>query len=178
MEKGCDYIGKRCSTILSKIGSRSSGDSRCLWNALSDRYFYYTLYKLHVIFYVFHIFLFTDVSTEEEGNYTCYVNNVNMLQVKIIVISKARLLTQGEIKTVINYNYRSIRIENFILCNIFFFFSIEFLRHLGYLGFIFLLCSFCYCSGLVYTYRNRHKFEQTVPKEDIFKHEEELPLIG
>lgn len=87
-----------------------------------------------------------DVSTEEEGNYTCYVNNVNMLQVKIIVISKARLLTQ------------------------------EFLRHLGYLGFIFLLCSFCYCSGLVYTYRNRHKFEQTVPKEDILK-EEELPLI-
>lgn len=43
--------------------------------------------------------MFTDVSTEEEGNYTCYVNNVNMLQVKIIVISKARLLTQGEIKT-------------------------------------------------------------------------------
>lgn len=100
MEKGCDYIGKGCSTILSKIGSRSSGDSRCLWNALSDRYFYYTYtYKLFVIFYVFHIFLFTDVSTEEEGNYTCYVNNVNMLQVKIIVISKARLLTQGEIKT-------------------------------------------------------------------------------
>lgn len=58
-----------------------------------------TYIHINFIFYIFHIFLFTDVSTEEEGNYTCYVNNVNMLQVKVIVISKARLLTQGEIKT-------------------------------------------------------------------------------
>ncbi|XP_031371175.1 uncharacterized protein LOC102678334 [Apis dorsata] len=49
MEKGCDYIGKGCSTILSKIGSRSSGDSRCLWNALSDRCFDRGRRKLHML---------------------------------------------------------------------------------------------------------------------------------
>lgn len=37
------------------------------------------------------------MSTHEEGNYTCKVENVNMMQLKINVIPKARLLTQGEI---------------------------------------------------------------------------------
>ncbi|KAF3424251.1 hypothetical protein E2986_03726 [Frieseomelitta varia] len=88
-----------------------------------------------------------DVSTREEGNYTCYINNVNMMQVKVVVIHKTRLLTQ------------------------------EFLRHLGYLGFIFLLCSFCYCSGLVYTYKQRDKFDTVVPKKDTIDKEEQMPFI-
>ncbi|KAK1131364.1 hypothetical protein K0M31_017650 [Melipona bicolor] len=88
-----------------------------------------------------------DVSTHEEGNYTCYINNVNMMQVKVIVIPKTRLLTQ------------------------------ELLRHLGYLGFIFLLCSFCYCSGLVYTYKQRDKFDIAVPKKDTIDKEEQMPFI-
>ncbi|XP_024939922.1 uncharacterized protein LOC107266555 isoform X1 [Cephus cinctus] len=69
------------------------------------------------------------VSHAEEGNYTCYVDNVNMMQVKVIVVSKSRLLTQA------------------------------FLRHMGYLGFIFLLSSFCYCAGLVIVCRNKDKFK-------------------
>ncbi|KYQ57047.1 hypothetical protein ALC60_04035 [Trachymyrmex zeteki] len=36
----------------------------------------------------------SDVSEEEQGNYTCYVNNINMMRMKIIVVSKTRLLTQ------------------------------------------------------------------------------------
>ncbi|KYN38400.1 hypothetical protein ALC56_07441 [Trachymyrmex septentrionalis] len=35
-----------------------------------------------------------DVSQEEQGNYTCYVNNINMMRMKIIVVSKTQLLTQ------------------------------------------------------------------------------------
>ncbi|XP_076394097.1 uncharacterized protein LOC100877163 isoform X2 [Megachile rotundata] len=86
-----------------------------------------------------------DVSTHEEGNYTCYVDAINMMQLKVTVVPKTRLLTQ------------------------------EFLRHLGYLGFIFLLCSICYCSGLVYTFRNREKFKVMQP-ENIATEDEE-PLI-
>lgn len=43
-------------------------------------------------------FFSTDVSEEEQGNYTCYVNNINMMRMKIIVVSKTRLLTQGQLK--------------------------------------------------------------------------------
>lgn len=58
--------------------------------------------KLHIVLYGishFSIYIQSDVSTHEEGNYTCYIDNVNMMQVKVIVISKARLVTQGKIKT-------------------------------------------------------------------------------
>ncbi|KAK9297885.1 hypothetical protein QLX08_008548 [Tetragonisca angustula] len=103
--------------------------------------------EARVIVDAFGILYLIDVSTREEGNYTCYINNVNMMQVKVIVILKTRLLTQ------------------------------EFLRHLGYLGFIFLLCSFCYCSGLIYTYKQRDKFDTTVPKTDTIDKEEQMPLI-
>lgn len=43
--------------------------------------------------------LFIDVSKEEQGNYTCYVDNINMMRAKIIVVSKTRLLTQGKLKS-------------------------------------------------------------------------------
>ena len=36
-----------------------------------------------------------DVSTDEEGNYTCYTNDIKMMQVIVHVVSKSRLLTQG-----------------------------------------------------------------------------------
>ncbi|XP_028982583.1 uncharacterized protein LOC114841685 [Diachasma alloeum] len=68
------------------------------------------------------------VSSHEEGNYTCYVDDVRMMQVKIRVVSKSRLLTQA------------------------------FFRHMGYLGFIFLLASFCYCAGLVIACRKKNRF--------------------
>ncbi|CAL7936717.1 unnamed protein product [Xylocopa violacea] len=87
-----------------------------------------------------------DVSTHEEGNYTCYIDKVNMMQLKVIVIPKAKLLTQ------------------------------EFLRHLGYLGFILLLCSFCYCSGLIYTWRQRDKFIVANQKNNAIGEDEETPL--
>ncbi|KAH0955569.1 hypothetical protein HN011_012101 [Eciton burchellii] len=70
-----------------------------------------------------------DVSENEEGNYTCYVDDVNMMRMKVIVISKARLLSKA------------------------------FLRHLGYLAFPIFLTSFCYGAGIVMAYRRRDKFQ-------------------
>ncbi|XP_071642821.1 uncharacterized protein [Temnothorax longispinosus] len=71
----------------------------------------------------------TDVSKEEQGNYTCYVDNINMMRLKIIVVSKTRLLTQA------------------------------FFRHLSYLGFIIFLTSLCYCAGVIMACRQRIKFQ-------------------
>ncbi|XP_071554511.1 uncharacterized protein [Temnothorax nylanderi] len=71
----------------------------------------------------------TDVSKEEQGNYTCYVDNINMMRMKIIVVSKTRLLTQA------------------------------FFRHLSYLGFIIFLTSLCYCAGVIMACRQRIKFQ-------------------
>ncbi|XP_039303239.1 Ig-like V-type domain-containing protein FAM187A isoform X2 [Solenopsis invicta] len=71
----------------------------------------------------------TDVSKEEQGNYTCYVDNINMMRLKIIVVSKTRLLTEA------------------------------FVRHLGYLGFIIFLTSLCYCGGIIITCRQKDKFQ-------------------
>ncbi|XP_076176848.1 uncharacterized protein LOC143151520 [Ptiloglossa arizonensis] len=91
----------------------------------------------------------TDVSVNEEGNYSCTVDNVNAMQLKIIVVPKARLLTQ------------------------------EFFRHLGYLGFIFLLCSLCYCSGVIRAYRRRDKFRAVVSaaEQQAEGSEEEIPFF-
>ncbi|XP_043253084.1 uncharacterized protein LOC122397761 [Colletes gigas] len=87
-----------------------------------------------------------DVSIHEEGNYTCTVDNIKVMQLNVIVVPKVKLLTQ------------------------------EFLRHLGYLGFIFLLCLFCYCSGLVHTYRRWYKSREV----DSTKQErtEQVPFIN
>ncbi|XP_018360781.1 PREDICTED: Ig-like V-type domain-containing protein FAM187A [Trachymyrmex cornetzi] len=48
----------------------------------------------------------TDVSQEEQGNYTCYVDNINMMRMKIIVISKTRLLTQGILRRCVSCRSR------------------------------------------------------------------------
>nr|XP_031846344.1 uncharacterized protein LOC116432949 [Nomia melanderi] len=89
--------------------------------------------NVRVIVDAFGTLYLIDVSVHEGGNYTCTVDNVNVMQLNVVVVPKTRLLTQ------------------------------EFLRHLGYLGFIFFLCSLCYCSGLVHTYRRRHQFHQRMP---------------
>lgn len=38
-----------------------------------------------------------EVTATEEGNYTCTVDKIKMQQVRIFVVSKSRLLTQGRI---------------------------------------------------------------------------------
>lgn len=119
-----------------------------------------------------------DVSVNEEGNYSCTVDNVNAMQLKIIVVPKARLLTQGRIypkllrftgaftRTNRAYSHLSFR------CT-------EFFRHLGYLGFIFLLCSLCYCSGVIRAYRRRDKFRAVVSaaEQQAEGSEEEIPFF-
>ncbi|XP_017765692.1 PREDICTED: uncharacterized protein LOC108554809 [Eufriesea mexicana] len=47
-----------------------------------------------------------DVSVHEEGNYTCYVDNVNMMRAKVVVVSKARLLTRGLLRRCVNCRSR------------------------------------------------------------------------
>lgn len=37
------------------------------------------------------------VTSESAGNYTCQVNKVRMQQIRIFIVSKSRLLTQGKI---------------------------------------------------------------------------------
>ncbi|XP_072748489.1 uncharacterized protein [Anoplolepis gracilipes] len=85
--------------------------------------------QIRVMVDTFSTLYLMDVSKEEQGNYTCYVDNINMMRLKIIVISKTRLLTQA------------------------------FFRHLGYLGVIIFLTSICYCAGIVITCRQRDKFQ-------------------
>lgn len=70
-----------------------------------------------------------EVTKNEEGNYTCLVDNIRMQQTIIYVVSKSRLLTQA------------------------------LLRHMMYLGFILSLTLSCYVAGLVITWTRRRKFK-------------------
>ncbi|KAL2734113.1 uncharacterized protein V1478_003811 [Vespula squamosa] len=86
-----------------------------------------------------------DITKDEEGNYTCYVNNVNMMQMKVIVVSKSK------------------------------FWTLAFMRHMGYLGFILLLSSFCYCTGLIMACRRRDTFKVLPEKKSDV--EESIPTV-
>ncbi|KAK4886356.1 hypothetical protein RN001_002627 [Aquatica leii] len=70
-----------------------------------------------------------DVTSQEEGNYTCQVDNIRMQQVKVFVVSKSRILTQA------------------------------FVRHMMYLAFVLSLTFSCYCAGLFITWTKRHTFK-------------------
>lgn len=70
-----------------------------------------------------------DISSSEEGNYTCQVNDIKMQQVMLYVVSKSRLLTK------------------------------ELTRHMMYLGFILSLTGSCYCAGLIVTCHRRRTFK-------------------
>jgi len=52
------------------------------------------------------------VSKEEQGNYTCYVDDINMMRLKIIVVSKTRLLTQGQLNLHNENYYRIFKYNN------------------------------------------------------------------
>ncbi|XP_066258544.1 uncharacterized protein [Euwallacea similis] len=69
------------------------------------------------------------VTSDTAGNYSCYVDDIKMEQIIIYVYTKSKFLTK------------------------------ELLRYLIYLGFILFLSSFCYCAGLVITWRKRHLFK-------------------
>ncbi|XP_014474495.1 PREDICTED: uncharacterized protein LOC106744334 [Dinoponera quadriceps] len=51
--------------------------------------------EARVIVDTFSTLYLIDVSKEEQGNYTCYVDNIKMMRAKIIVVTKTRLLTRG-----------------------------------------------------------------------------------
>ncbi|XP_034946748.1 uncharacterized protein rtv [Chelonus insularis] len=47
-----------------------------------------------------------EVTIEEEGNYTCYVNDIKMMQVKIRVVSKSRLFNAGVLRRCVSCRSR------------------------------------------------------------------------
>ncbi|KZC07461.1 hypothetical protein WN55_08232 [Dufourea novaeangliae] len=47
-----------------------------------------------------------DVSIHEGGNYTCSINNVNVMQLKVIIVPKSRLLTRGLLRRCVNCRSR------------------------------------------------------------------------
>lgn len=48
----------------------------------------------------FNTLYLTEVMDSEEGNYTCEVDGVRMQQVRVFVVSKSKLLTQGSVITI------------------------------------------------------------------------------
>ncbi|CAK9804412.1 hypothetical protein ANTQUA_LOCUS4078 [Anthophora quadrimaculata] len=62
--------------------------------------------EARVIVDAFGLLYLIDVSAHEEGNYTCYIDNIGMMQLKVIVILKARLLTQGLLRRCVNCRSR------------------------------------------------------------------------
>lgn len=99
-----------------------------------------------IIVDTFNTLYLVEVTSSAAGNYTCYVDDIRMLQIIVFVYSKSKFLTR------------------------------ELVRYLVYLGFILFLSSFCYCAGLVITWRRRHLFKtySELIKEDSRKDYEEL----
>lgn len=53
--------------------------------------------EAHITVDTFNNLYLTDVRSTEEGNYTCEVDKTRMQQVRVYIVSKSRLLTQGEL---------------------------------------------------------------------------------
>ncbi|XP_050302344.1 uncharacterized protein LOC126740393 [Anthonomus grandis grandis] len=83
----------------------------------------------HVLVDTFNSLYLIEVTVPDKGNYTCQVDDIRMQQTVIFVYGKSKILTS------------------------------ELGRYMTYLGFILFLCSFCYCGGLVITWRKRHLFK-------------------
>lgn len=151
-------------TLLFRVRSKSDLDSHIIWKKDSitlkqgvSRSFRKTDSEARMMVDTFSTLYIIDITKDEEGNYTCYVDNENMMQMKIIVVSKTKLLT------------------------------LALLRHMGYLAFILLLSSFCYITGLIIACRRRDTFKVTLPEKiDSKKHdylkemnkEESVPIIS
>ncbi|KAI4462533.1 hypothetical protein MML48_4g00008454 [Holotrichia oblita] len=91
-----------------------------------------------------------EVTKNEEGNYTCLVDDIRMQQTIIYVVSKSRLLTQGCYE--INLFITSVKKKKLMLI-------LALLRHMMYLGFILSLTLSCYVAGLIITWTRRRKFK-------------------
>ncbi|XP_044588490.1 uncharacterized protein LOC123267735 [Cotesia glomerata] len=68
------------------------------------------------------------VTQNEKGNYTCYIDGQKILQLRIYIRSNEA------------------------------FFTSAFLRHMKYLGYVLLIAFFGYCAGVFILWRNRHKY--------------------
>ncbi|XP_067009489.1 uncharacterized protein [Anabrus simplex] len=81
-----------------------------------------------VVVDVFGSLILRRVTHKEEGNYTCYINNVKIKETIVWVFSQSQLI------------------------------SAESLRHMAYLGLIFALLFVCYCGGVAIACSKRHTF--------------------
>lgn len=57
----------------------------------------------HITVDTFSTLYLTEVKSSEEGNYTCEVDKIRMQQVRVYVVSKSRLLTQGRLDEILAY---------------------------------------------------------------------------
>ncbi|XP_057333679.1 uncharacterized protein LOC130672914 isoform X2 [Microplitis mediator] len=71
---------------------------------------------------------FVKVTKNEKGNYTCYVDNQKMLQLRIYIDSNAPIFTEAV------------------------------LRHMKYIGYALLMAFFVYCARVFLICKNRHKY--------------------
>nr|CAH7746287.1 unnamed protein product [Callosobruchus chinensis] len=101
----------------------------------------------NVIVDTFNTLYLAEVTKEEEGNYTCQVDDIKMQQVKVFVVTKSRLLSN------------------------------EMGRHMGYLGFVLLLYLTCYCGGLIVTWSRRHTFKTYEELAEEHKEEVEAETL-
>lgn len=49
----------------------------------------------HLLVDTFNTLYLIDVTAEDEGNYTCQVDDVRMQQIRLFVVSKTEILTKG-----------------------------------------------------------------------------------
>lgn len=59
----------------------------------------------HVTVDTFNTLYLIDVTSSEAGNYTCEVDKIRMQQMRVFIVSKARLLTLGKYMSILNQNH-------------------------------------------------------------------------
>ncbi|XP_049822298.1 uncharacterized protein LOC126265316 [Aethina tumida] len=105
----------------------SSIDSKITWNKEGSELPSGTKTD-HMIVDAFNSVYIIDATKNEEGNYTCIVNKMRMLKVKVFVLKKSFVL------------------------------SAKFGRYLIYFGFILSLTLSCFCAGMVISFTRRGNF--------------------
>ncbi|XP_069674610.1 netrin receptor unc-5-like [Periplaneta americana] len=82
----------------------------------------------HITIDIFGTLHVAEVSREDEGNYTCFVDNNRVQDAILLTITQTDLFKEG------------------------------LLRHMAYLGSIFVLSFTCYCAGCFVAWTRRHHF--------------------
>lgn len=111
------------------------------------------------------LYLF-QVTEKESGNYTCFVDGLQMQEVRIIVLTRSIFFTKGASRILLLLNDQEIVPVPTVFSLSFSlspFLYTEFTKHLKCLGFVFILCFFVYLLGILVTCirsRSRNKMRK------------------